>query len=169
MVTLNRESIVRIITSPDKKYQQITVKEALKLGATLHNILWELDDMVDNDVKRRRQMFAADCAAHVIHKVDHITKAPRRAIAAARVVPASTAAKAAAIAAVDSVDAKSVLNPDAAMYAGRAAAYAAVGSALSASVTANLAAERVLYDEYNWQEKRLVLWMSDDEPEPYAI
>ena len=152
----------------------------------------------DPDVARRLRLWTADCAAHVLHIYERIGKseAPRSAIIAARrfargeigrddLVNAREDARVAArdagnAAAGDAAKiAMRVAAWDAANDAAMAAAWAAAldpaGDAAGAvAVNAEMAIMRnaawSAWDaECVWQFDRLVLWLSDEEPDDWPL
>ena len=103
----------------------------------------------DADVARRLRLWAADCAAHVLHIYERTgdSEAPRAAIIAARRY------------------ARGGIGADE-LAAARAAAELAVRA--TASVAAwDAAADSDAEDA--WQFDRLILWLSDDEPEDWPL
>ena len=174
----------------------VTAAQARAAGATLGDLIWVAEKiaMTDTDVERRLRLWLADCAAHVLHIYERIgkSKAPRDAIVAARQSARGdigaddlTAARAAAWAAVRDAGNAAM---DAAWEAARAAAWAAVWVAVrdvvraAARAAARVAAwdaardaawfavRDVAWDaEEAWQFDRLVLWLSDEEPEDWPL
>lgn len=144
-----------------------TAVEAREAGCTFDDIMWAAGVLArtDKTVERKLQMFAADCAAHVLHifECEYPNDArPRNAIKARRDyangqisdVIASFAADCAALAAD-----RAAL---AAAHAAAAAAYTTLAAA--AAYTAHAAAA-----ERQWQFDRLMAWLSDNEPKPLRL
>lgn len=127
------------------KRRRITAQMARAAGVSFDDIAWAASAMarVDKDVDRRLRLWAADCAAHVLHiyEKSETNTAPRDAIIAARQYARGEIGDAARVAARDAAGA-------AARDAAWAAAWAAAGAA-----------------EESWQFDRLIMWLSDNEPE----
>jgi len=70
------------------KGRPISAAEAKEAGVAFSDVLWVASEMAKSDtsVARRLRMWAADCAAHVLHiyESQSTSDAPRRAIIAAR-------------------------------------------------------------------------------------
>ena len=124
--------------------RRITAAQAREFGMSFGDILWAASAVArsDKDIDRRLRMWAADCAARVLHvyEAEHpADDRPRKAIEAARAYARGGIGDAAR-------DAAKAAARDAAGAAARAAAWAA---------------------EESWQFDRLIEWLSDDEPEPW--
>ena len=126
--------------------------------------------------RRQLQLFAADCAEHVLHffeKKYPEDSRPRQAINAARSGNAATAAAdAAAYAATAAADAAAyAATAAAAAYAAADAyaAYAAYAASAAAHASAYAAADAAAYDdaaadaERLWQGQRLLAYLTDSE------
>ena len=176
----------------------LTVEKAVRAGVSAGDIHWVLERMAprDKDIARRLVLWAADCAAHVLHIYErsNSSDAPRKAILYSRAQPDADADAAAyadadadaraarayaAYAAYAAADAARAAA-DAATYAARDAAYAAYAAADAAAYAARAAradADAATYaardaaqtKETAWQSERLVLWFSDKKPEPLPL
>jgi hypothetical protein len=146
--------------------KKITAAQARQAGATLGDIIWAASALSRNnkDVERRLRLWVADCAANVLRlfeKERPTDQRPRKAIIASRQfargevrAAAWDAARAAAGAAAGAA------AWTAAWDAARAAAGAAAGAAAwTAAWTA----------EQDWQFDRLVLWLSENEPDDWPL
>jgi len=166
--------------------KKITAAMAREAGCSFNDLVWLASEVArkDSAVERRVRHWLADCAARVlyIYERDHPSDMRVRAsIQAARDYAdgrigsaARDAARAAASAAARAAawDAARDAASAAASAAARAAASAAARAAAwaAASAAARDAARDAAWDaEEQWQFDRLILWLSDDEPEPYPL
>ena len=148
---------------------KIDAATARKAGCTFDDIVWVASSAAktDPDVERRLRLWMADCAARVLHIYERTetSDAPRDAIIAARRF------------ARGEIDATA---RDAAWAAARAAARAAAWTAARAAAraaawtaawdAARAAARAAAWDaEERWQFDRLVLWLSEDEPQEWPL
>ena len=164
----------------------ITAAQARAAGCTFADLVWVATAQAREDpaVERRLRLWLADCAAHVLpifYKAAPADPRPAQAIKTSRAFAngeVSDAARDAAWAAAR-VAARAAAG-DAAWAAAWAAAgdaaWAAAGAAAgdAARAAAGDAARAAAGDaardaESAWQFDRLVLWLSDDEPEVLAL
>jgi len=165
------------------KRRRITAQMARAAGVSFDDIAWAASAMarVDKDVDRRLRLWAADCAAHVLHIYEkyETNTAPRDAIIASRQYTrgeigeaARDAIRAAALAAARDA-ATGAAEKAAALAATRAAArdfaWEAAWDAIQAvarDAATGVAARAAARDaEESWQFDRLIMWLSDNEPE----
>ena len=182
------ESYARVSAILPKR-GKVTAAQARDAGCTFDDLLWIASKLAlkNKAIERRLRHWAADCAAHVLHfyERDHPNDMrPRNAIKAARDLAdglidgaaRSDAAGAAWAAARDA--AAAAWAAAAARAAARAAAWDAARAAWAAARDAAAAAaawdaafaRAAAWDaEQQWQFDRLVLWLSEDEPEPFEF
>ena len=182
------ESYARVSAILPKR-GKVTAAQARDAGCTFDDLLWIASKLAlkNKAIERRLRHWAADCAAHVLHfyERDHPNDMrPRNAIKAARDLAdglidgaaRSDAAGAAWAAARDA--AAAAWAAAAARAAARAAAWDAARAARAAARDAAAAAaawdaafaRAAAWDaEQQWQFDRLVLWLSEDEPEPFEF
>ena len=133
-------------------------------GATFSDILWLACAVArtDEDIERRLRLFAADCAARVLHLYERSGKsdAPRNAIIAARLHARGEIDDAARAAARSAAWAAAWDDRAAAWAAARDAAWAAAWDA---------AGDAAWDAEESWQMDRLIARMSDAEPEDWPL
>lgn len=153
--------------------EPINAAQAVAAGIDLDDLVWAASAVAckDADVARRRRLWLADCAAHVLPVYERAHPGDdrvRAAIQAARdyargELDASAAAwaAAAASAAARAAAAASAAAWSAAWSAGDAAAAGDAASAAAWSVAAKVAEEQ-------WQLQRLVLWLTD-EPDDWPL
>jgi len=152
-------------------------------GCTFGDVMWVAVRMArrDPDVARRMRLFAADCAAHVLHIYEAFdtSNAPRRAIEVARRHARGEAsdgelsdAWAGAHAAARAVSRAAAWGARSA-WAARSAETAACGAAETAAETAAWggawAAWVARAAEIEWQFDRLVERLSNDEPDDWPL
>ena len=150
--------IERKIGGPRKwNGNRVTAQEAREAGVPFQDVVWAASAKArhDKDVARRFRMWAADCAAHVLHIYENSgnSDAPRKSIIAARQFARgeiNAAARDAATAAA------SAAATDAALAAARHAAWAAASAAARDA-------------EETWQFDRLIAWLSDNEPDDWPL
>ena len=144
----------------------ITAAQARAAGCTFDDLVWVAAAQARKDpaVERRLRLWLADCAARVLpifYKVAPSDLRPAQAIEAARAFANGEVSDAAG-------DAARAAARDAARATARAAARDAAWDA--ARDAARAAARAAAWDaESAWQFGRLVLWLSDDEPEVLAL
>ena len=135
----------------------VTAAQAREAGATFSDLIWVTAAVArtDTDVARRLRLWTADCAAYVLHIYERtgMSHAPRNAILAARRLARGEIGTDDLAAARDAAEAAAWVAAEAAAWA--AAWNAAGGAAWAAEAT--------------WQFDRLVLWLSDDEPEDWPL
>lgn len=164
----------------------ITAAIAAEAGATLEDIAWVVAKLrrEDPDIERRVRLWMADCVAHVLHLYERqeTSDTPRDAIVAARRCARGeideSAWNNARAAAWDSW--RSASDP-AAVFVAQAAAWcdadlavdAAAWNAVTIAGGGFIAREAVVAPvraaERQWQLDRLVLWLSDPEPEDWPL
>jgi len=131
----------------------IDAASARAAGCTINDILWVASALSrkDADIERRLRLFAADCAAHVLHIYERSesSPAPRNSIIASRQYARGEIDDAA-------WDAARAAARDAAWDAAQAAARDAAGAAAGAA-------------EEAWQFARLVERLSENEPEDWPL
>ena len=165
----DRDRIIDALGGKDGWVAPITAEQAREAGATLNDLIWVASAVsrTDTDVDRRMRLWLADCAAHVLHIYERtgMSHAPRNAILAARQFARGEIGADDLVAASDAAwDAARDAAWDAARDAARDAAWAAAwDAAWDAARDAAWAAEEA------WQFDRLVLWLSDDEPEDWPL
>ena len=156
----------------------ITAAQAKVAGVTFGDLAWLASAQARKDpaVERAVRLWLADCAAHVLHifyKVAPADLRPAHAIEAARTFASGEIGDAAR-------DAARAAARAAAGAAARGAAWNAAGDAAraAAGAAARAAARGAAWDaawhaawdaESEWQFGRLVLWLSDDEPEALPL
>jgi hypothetical protein len=177
--------------------RRIDAAAARAAGVTLDDLIWVASAVArtDADVARRLRLWQADCAAHVLHiyEAQHWSTVPRNTIIAGRAYArgeiddaALNAAWATAkkyIASISTFDetwaaaraaegtTRAVADADAAADAfvwaiAAAACAASEDTTWNNACAASAAAEAA---EKEWQFDRLVLWLSDDEPEDLPL
>lgn len=143
--------------------RKVTAEQARAAGATFDDIVWAASAVArtDKDAERRLRLWAADCAARVLHiyEHDHADDRPRGAIIAARQYARGEISAAA-------MDAAWAAAWDAAWAAARAAAWAAARAGWAAARAARAAARAA---EQAWQYDRLIMWLSDAEPDEWPL
>lgn len=156
--------------------RKITAAEARAAGCTMDDIAWaaSLLSKNDADIARRLRLWAADCAAHVLHiyEAAEAEDAPRRAIIAARAY-ARGEIGAEELAAAQDAARRSAWRSRAAWRTVLAAAWAVADGAIFAAAKdgADAAATAALAEraERAWQFDRLILWLSYNEPEDWPL
>lgn len=151
----------------------ITAAEARAAGATFDDLIWAASALAltDNDIDGRVRLFLADCAAHVLHIYENFAPGDTRVrdcITAARQFSRGEIGEAAwtkwATGAVEAADAAwAVRAAGAAVAAGAAQAVWVAEPARAAGAARAAVAERA--EERDWQFDRLILWLSDPEPQ----
>ena len=178
------ESYARVSAILPKR-GKVTAAQARDAGCTFDDLLWIASKLAlkNKAIERRLRHWAADCAAHVLHfyERDHPNDMrPRNAIKAARDLADGLIDGAARSDAAGAAWAAAARDAawDAARDAARAAAWdaaravrAAVRDAVAAAAAWDAAfARAAAWDaEQQWQFDRLVLWLSEDEPEPFEF
>jgi hypothetical protein len=182
-------AIKRIGTAQEWSGNGVTAQQARDAGMHFSDIVWAASaaSRNDADVARRLRLWAADCAARVLHVYERsqTSCAPRNAIVASRAysrgeideaaratawaaagAAAGDAARAAAWAAAGAAagDAARAAAGDAARAAAWAAARAAEGDAARAAE-----GDAARAAEEQWQFDRLILWFSDNEPDDWPL
>ena len=155
----------------------VTFQQLKDGGATLDDLVWLASTIGfgNPDCDRRSRLWAADCAARVLHiyETNETSPAPRNAIVAARqfargeidAAAMASASAAAWTAAMDAGEAAAAMAS--ALVAASAAAWDTVSAARVAARAAEWAAAK--NTEKTWQFQRLVDRMSDPEPEDWPL
>ena len=169
----------------------ITAQQARDAGVTFNDLRWVVAAVARSnpDVERRLRLWLADCAARVLHIFEQerpTDMRPREAVIAARrfargeinatawaaagdaAWDAGDAARDAAWAAGAAWDAGEAAGA-AAWAAARAAGAAGAAAGAAAGDAAGAAARAAGAAEEQWQFDRLVMWLSDDEPEDWPL
>lgn len=142
--------------------KKISAREAREAGATYDDILWAACRLAraDTDVERRLRLFAADCAARVLHLFERerpTDMRPRNAIIAARQFVRGEITKDTVVVAKDAArEAADETSGDPAWDA----AWVAIGA-----VTGIV----FWIDERAWQFDRMIARLSEEEPEDYPL
>jgi hypothetical protein len=166
-------AIKRIGTAQEWSGNGVTAQQARDAGMHFSDIVWAASaaSRNDADVARRLRLWAADCAARVLHVYERsqTSCAPRNAIVASRAYSRGEIDEAAWAAAGDAARAAArAAARDAAWAAARAAAGDAAWAA--AGDAARAAARAAAGDaEEQWQFDRLILWFSDNEPDDWPL
>ncbi len=153
---------------------RIDAAEARKRGASFDDIVWTASAVARSnpDVERRLRLWLADCSARVLHIFEKEYPADTRVrdcIIAGRAFTRgqiTDAARASARAAARDAARAAAWDAawDAAWAAARATAWdAARAAAWDAARDAARAAEEL------WQFDRLILWLSDEEPQDWPL
>lgn len=168
--------------------RKVTVREAKDAGIPLRHVLWVASELAvrgDDDVARRLRLWAADCAARVVHLYERHGPNDTRvrdAITAARQYARGEIDRAARFAAHDgAVDAANTFasaTVPTACFAAIAARWAASrNGALDETGTAAARAVReadpggwdAMCAEKDWQYEQLVARMEEPEPEDWPL
>ncbi|XWN29713.1 MAG: hypothetical protein ROR55_19745 [Devosia sp.] len=171
------------------KRGKITARMARNAGATLDDLIWGATAAANSDegVDRRLRMWMADCAARILHLYERQHPGdmrPRDAIVGARrfangeiddttsfAFGADCAAKASWGAARDAALAAWCAGNDANWTSRDAARAVAVDIETGAETGAETdeALQAAYKAEREWQMERLIVWLSENEPEPYPL
>jgi hypothetical protein len=162
--------------------EKITAAQARKAGATFDDIVWAASALSRNDknIERRLRLWMADCATRVLHifEKERMTDIrPRKAIIVMRQFARGEVSAAAWVATRDAAWAAAWAAAwdsarDSAGDAAWAAAWAAAWDAArdSAGDAAWDSAWDAAWDsEQDWQFDRLVLWLSENEPNDWPL
>lgn len=185
------ERVTRLLGGEGWNGRKIDAATARAAGCTLGDLFWVAAAVAedDPDVDRRLRLWAADCAAHVLHiyEQSETSDAPRNAIIATRQYARGEIDDDAREAARDTAwDTASGIAwaRSAAWAAAWSAAWAAAWAvALDATMNAAWSAVRAAVrdavrdaawdaardTEKEWQLDRLVAWLSDNEPEDWPL
>jgi hypothetical protein len=170
----------------------LTASEARAAGATFKEMAWAAAAVasIDRDVRRRRRLWGADCAAHVLHLFERkrpTDQRARRAIETGRAYARGEIGVSAILAVREAAGTAAAHSLGSAAWSADRAAYAAAWCSAESTTHAALeaaswAGAEAGFDgigeagraaasdaEAAWQFDRLVAWLSDPEPEDWPL